>query len=288
VSTGGVFGGAPGRAQRQRLGRALRAARAHAGLTTTELAARLGIGQSSVSRYETGAAVPPAALLDAWASAGGIHPSNRPALAELHEQAAAEAVSWRAAHRTATPAQVQAEVAAMERDAKAVRAFEPILVPGILQTPAYAAAVYRARGLAGDQLAAATQARVDRQAYLFTPGLDLHLVVGEAALRWRLTRPELHLAQLDRIGQLAGVDGLRLALLPFGAELAAWHGHGFVLFDLADGPVAHVETLHAAVNVLDPDETAGYEQAFERLAAAAVTGASAQALLRRLAAELRV
>jgi transcriptional regulator with XRE-family HTH domain len=287
VSQGGVFGGRAGQQARQRLGRALRTAREDAKLTAEQLAAQLGVSQSSVSRYETGQAVPAAALVEAWAGATGIHPSNRAALEALREQATGEAITWRAAHRQLSPAQIQEEVAAMERAAARVRAFDPVLPPGVLQTAAYATAVYRARGLDGTELARAVAARTDRQTYLYEPGLDLHVVLGEAALRWRITAPAAHAAQLAWLAQLTDLDGLRLAVAPFAAVMPVWHSHGFTIFDLPDGPAVHVETLHAAVNVLDPDDVAGYEQAFEALAGGAVAGREAAALLRHVAASRR-
>lgn len=288
MSQGGVFGGRAGQQARGRLGRALRNAREAAGLSAEQLAALLGTSQSSISRYETGQAVPRPELLDRWAEQLGVHESNRGALAELREEAGVEAITWRGLHRQLSPAQVQEEVAAMERQAKRVRAFDPVILPGLLQSPPYARAVYRSRGLDGAELDAAVTARLARAEGLYAPGLDLHVLVGQGALEWRMLRPELWAAQLGQLAQHADdLPGLRLGVLPFGREVATWHSHGFVLFDLPDGPAVHVETHHAAVNVLDPDEAAAYERTFEALAGEAVEGPSATALLRELAARAR-
>ena len=81
--------------QRQRLGRALRDLRHSAGITGTQLAAQLGISQSTVSRFETGQQIPSLAEVETWARTLGADDAAYAGLVELVEAAATEAVAFR-------------------------------------------------------------------------------------------------------------------------------------------------------------------------------------------------
>ena len=64
-------------AGRRRLGQALRELRHAADLTTTQLAERLGVAQSTISRWESGRQLLTPAQVDQWAAApGATHPNK--------------------------------------------------------------------------------------------------------------------------------------------------------------------------------------------------------------------
>jgi hypothetical protein len=120
------------------------------------------------------------------------------------------------------------EWAAIEQEAEALRWSEPLFVPGLLQTEAYARAVFRASGLqSDDEVERQIAARLNRQEILTRerPPL-LTVVIDEFVLRRATGGPEvmreqlLHLAKLGTslprvrihvvpasVGAHAGVDG---------------------------------------------------------------------------------
>lgn len=276
--------------QRQRLGRALRDLRHSAGITGTQLAAQLGISQSTVSRLETGQQIPSLAEVETWARTLGADDAAVAGLIELVESAATEAVAFRRTRVRRGLSGQQQDTAAVEASAGLVRSFNPIGVQGLLQTPAYAQAVYAAAHPGRTDLAAAVAARMARQQVLYSKGKRFHFLLGEPALRWWRGSAETMLGQLDRLGQMLTLPNVTLGILALDQDMPVWNHHGFTVFSDRAGDaedLVHVETLQTGLNVRNTEDVARYLDAFERLAGMATTGDQARALLARLAGDLR-
>jgi transcriptional regulator with XRE-family HTH domain len=273
--------------ERRQLGAALRALREATGLSGLAFSRQVGLAQSKVSRVELGQTVPSTADLDRWLEKTAAPAGRRAELHRLREAAATEALAWRRHRSRGLPA-LQLDVAAVEASAQSLHYWHPTLVPGILQTPAYARAVYEAmHGPDQPDIAETIARRMDRQALLYEPDRRFQFVIGEAALRWRPGPATLMLGQLDRLGVVAALPNVDLRVLQFG-EVPVWRSHHFTLYDQRDdGPLVHVEGLEFGVNLRDPEDVARYAEAFKQLAEAAVTGQDAVALLKRVAAELQ-
>jgi transcriptional regulator with XRE-family HTH domain len=273
--------------ERRQLGAALRALREATGLSGLAFSRQVGLAQSKVSRVELGQTVPSTADLDRWLEETAAPAERRAELHRLREVAATEALAWRRHRARGLPA-LQLDVAAVEASAQSLHYWHPTLVPGILQTPAYARAVYEAmHGPDQPDIAETIARRMDRQALLYEPDRRFQFVIGEAALRWRPGPPSLMLGQLDRLGVVAALPNVDLRVLQFG-EVPVWRSHHFTLYDHRDGgPLVHVEGLEFGVNLRDPEDVARYVEAFKQLAEAAVTGQDAVALLKRVAVELQ-
>jgi transcriptional regulator with XRE-family HTH domain len=275
--------------QRHRLAAELHRRRLASGLSTYELARRLGISQSKASRIENGRL--PASLAEAeqWARETGAAAEEIVSIVDRAERALTEAVAFRGSARDRLPDQ-QRGVAELEQSARVLRMFNPVIVPGLLQTPEYAHHIFLAQHPSdAPDLAAAVAARVDRQAILYNPDKRFEFVIGEPALRWRLGPVAGHLAQLDRIRLVATMPSVDVAVLPFDGELSVWHSHAFVLFDDASddgGALVHVEAMGAALNLSDPPAVERYRGAFTALRAAAISGAEVLDLLARIMADL--
>jgi len=272
-----------------RLGAELQRLREAAGLTTRQLAERLGISQSKVTKIENARTIPSAEDVRAWASAAGASPGQAAQLLELAERAHTEAIMMRAARRAGLP-HLQQQVAVWEQTAATVRVYQPTIIPGLLQTPDYARLVVTAMHRDRPDVDAAIAARVQRQAILYEQARRFEFVVTETALRWRYGPASVQLGQLDRLRTIAMLPNVLLGLLPLAAETPAWHSHGFTLFEdrSDDGdPFVHVETLTAGLNVTEPADVAAYRQAFEHLRSLAISGEQAQELLVGMVDSLR-
>jgi len=274
--------------QRRQLGAALRELRQATGLSGLRFADRVGLAQSKVSRVELGQQVPSTADLDVWLDATGTPQDRRAELHRLREAAATEALTWRRQRARGLSA-LQVDVAAVEASARSLCYWHPTLVPGLLQTPAYARAVYEAmHGPDQPDLAATVAARMDRQALLYEENRRFEFVIGEAALRWRFGSRDVMLGQLDRIGVVAALPNVTIGILPLDSELPIWRTHHFTVYDERDdGPLVHVELLVEGRNYRDPDDVARFQVAFERLRKLAITGRQAQRLLARITDGLR-
>src|SRR5262249_35017400 len=111
--------------------------RLDAGLTGTELASVLGWAQSKVSRIETGRQSTTAEDVRAWTAAVQAPPELvGDLIADLHSLRA-EYAAWRRQLR-AGHAPKQRALIALEAAARLDRTFQPLFIPGLLQTAEYA------------------------------------------------------------------------------------------------------------------------------------------------------
>jgi transcriptional regulator with XRE-family HTH domain len=257
-------------------------------LSGNEFARRIGISQSKVSRAELGQRVPTAEDVQLWARGTGASDAELRDLLERREQAAVEVVAWRR-HLKRGLVALQQETAAVEASAGTIRYYHPSLVPGILQTPAYARALLEAGWPQGrEDLPQAIAARMNRQAILYDEAKRFEFVIGEPALRWWFGSREVMLGQVDRLSQVSTLPNVTLGILPLHQVVSVWRSHHLTIYiDREDGPLVHVELLAGGQNYRDPDDVTRYLDAFDRLAKVAVTGDEARALLERVAADLR-
>jgi transcriptional regulator with XRE-family HTH domain len=278
-------------AQRKHLGEALRRLRRAAGLSGQQIAERVNLSQSQVSRIELGQQPASAAMAQRWAQATGASGDALAEVMELAEEAATQAVSWRKA-MTRGLGRLQQDTRAVEAAAGTILNFQPLGIPGLLQVPEYArrlfAAGYPPPG--EHEVAAGVAARMDRQVILFEESKSFVFIMTGASLYWRPGPASMMRAQLDRVSTVSALGNVTVGIIPLGTEVTAWCDHGFDIFDDrgdAGGPVVHVETLTSALNVEDPEDVAAYLDVFGRLRAAAVTGEDARQFIAAAAAELK-
>lgn len=273
--------------QLRRLGLVLRGLRRDTGLTGQQLAERVGLSQSTVSRIELGQAVPLVGDVEQWVAATGAPDEQRAELLALAEAVAVQTIAWRRVVRRGLP-ELQQDVRGLEATAGTIRNFQPTVVPGLLQTADYARRLITSGYPEGRQdIATAVAARMERQAILYDESKRLEFLIAEVALRWRLGPPAMMRAQVDRIVNTMTLPHLTVGIIPQTAEVTAWHIHGFaILDDREDGPVVRVETLTTGLSITDPSDVDRYRQAFHLLRDAAVFEDHAQALLRTMIAEV--
>jgi transcriptional regulator with XRE-family HTH domain len=266
-------------------GSRLRRLREDAGLSGKLLAARLGWPASKVSRLENGRQTASVADVEAWTAALDVSPAVRAGLIEDLRSLRVEYATWRRQMRGGFAPRQRAGRALLE-GTTTLRAFQPSLVPGLLQTADYARAVYR--GVAEfdggpHDVEAAVRERLRRQELIYQPGRRLRFLLTEAALRSRLAPVSVHRAQLDRLLALAGVDTVELAVLPWAAELPRAMTHSF---DIYDEHLVLVETVTAELGVRDGEDVALYIKLFELYWGIAARGEHASNLITRIAFEL--
>ena len=277
-------------ATRRQLAAELLHLRLDAGLSTHQLAQRIGASQSKVSKIEHARVAVAIPDVRAWLQATGVANAQASELVALAERALTDTLARRALLRHGIPAN-QRELGQIERQAGLIREFSPDLIPGLFQTAEYyrqmLGSVLLPDGFKPDE---AIAARLDRQAVLYDETKRFHYVLTEAAIRWRFGSVESHRIQLDRLITLATLPHIQVAVVPLDAAASAWHGHGFVIFDALPedtDPIVSMEVLHGVLRVSDPDEVAGYLDAFERLRRVAVTGEAAIQFIAAVVAGLR-
>lgn len=258
--------------------------RERAGFTGKQFAVQLGWSNSKVSKIETGKQTPSDQELTDWLNALGV---REEAARELHaelREVRIQQIAWRRQLRTGHRAR-QEQDARSEQDANVIRAVDIAAVPGLLQTPDYARAIFASQAdllEVPDDVEASVRARMERQRILYEPNRTLEILVAEAALRHPICPAPVMLAQLDRLLSALGLPGVRIGVLPLDQQLphVPWHGYWIV-----DDEV-FVELVSSEVRVTDQAEVAIYHRLTDRLWSVAVEGDAARTLLARVAADL--
>jgi transcriptional regulator with XRE-family HTH domain len=269
---------------RRALGLRLRELRKQAGITGQQLAESLSWPPSKVSKLENGRQTPTDDDVRLWTGETHSTEETEALLASLHTLELQHA-EWRRLFQAGLhPHQV--ELAELDERTRLFRAFEPTVVPGLLQTAEYARARF-AEGIrvfhVPNDIDAAVRGRMQRQDMLYRSDKRFHFILTEAALRYRLCDVNVLLAQLDRLVSLSAVRTVRLGIIGFHARpvVAPWHG-----FWLLDNERVVIETYSAELNLAQPQEIALYSSIFEQLAGGASYGSEARAIITKVMDQL--
>lgn len=169
-------------------------------------------------------------------------------------------------------------------DADLERAATRIVVVDFSLVPALARAADYSRHLVGltdggwaDPESVLTD-RIRRQAVLYDPAKTIEILVGESALRYPPCPPRIRRAQSARLTAMLCLRRVRLGIIPLNAELPTIVEHGYSMFD----DLVVVDINHTEVTITDPRDVALYERITAALWRAALDGAAARTLLRRM------
>jgi transcriptional regulator with XRE-family HTH domain len=276
---------------RQRLASALRALRAEAALSTTELARRLGWSQSKVSRTELGRTLAKPQEVDAWTRTTKADRALRDELLEIARRAAAEFTEWR---RELAPGRrrVQEEIHRLESAATVTRVFSMDVIPGLAQIRPYAEIMFRLgpEGAPADEPTdTIVRARLARQVVLADKAKTFFLLMSEMALRRKLIPAVEMREQVERLIALSSQRNVTLGVIPFDAEERVQQYHAFAILgdpSRDDESIVLAETVTRAINIRAPEEVAQYIAHFEALRTEALEGEELREFLRGVIAGL--
>ncbi|MER5559804.1 helix-turn-helix domain-containing protein [Streptomyces sp. NPDC001251] len=277
--------------RRRKLGEELRKLRDATGLTSGAAAALVGWHQSKVSRIETGrSGVKPAdvtRLLDAY---GVGDPQLRSLLEALADSAGGGGVDWAHAYRGLLPPQYR-DFISLESQARSARTLETSVVPGLLQTPAYARAVTRAAlgGLPPDKLDSLVEVRIARQEVLRGDApLMLNAVLDEAVVRrWVGGRAAMR-EQLRHLLDMAALPHVRLQVIPFQHGGYVGLSGPFIMFSfpaISDLDVVVIDHLTSSLYLERREDLEAYSAAFQTVQALALSSTESMDLIARTARE---
>lgn len=273
----------PGPGDRVYLGAELRAAREYVGMSAQAAAAVVDKTQSALSKYERGVLLPSPEDVDALCRLYQLPTAKRDELVTL---AAALKGASRMVLAQSGAASIQRRIAELEASSTLIRAFQPMLVLGLLQTERYIQYVMAAEAwLDPDNLAEASQQRIARQRKLADPTKQFVLLMTEGSLRWHVGSPDLMAGQVDAIADIdATRPNVRIGLIPWTTPVTMFPLHGFHLYD-HDAVLVATES---ATGVLEkPTELAMYEGIFTDLEQAASFGEELHMHLTRIADDYR-
>ncbi|WP_163509435.1 helix-turn-helix domain-containing protein [Fodinicola acaciae] len=251
---------------RLRFGDELRMLRVAAGLSQIELGKRCGCSGTRISRLETGEVTPDVALVMNIMDALEVPPQQ----ANVFIKQARDA-NDRAWWKTSGMPERQAAFAELESDARRLRVFSLMFVPGLLQTADYMAVRFRdTEAVLPIDDGSAIVNRQERQKILSREGdpTTYAVVLDESVIRRRTAPVEVQAGQLRHLIEVAGLPNVDLRVLPFNADVkhAAPPLNSFYLFDIGNSPeVAVVETETKELHVTASEKITRYEVLFNRV-----------------------
>ncbi|MEU1492136.1 helix-turn-helix transcriptional regulator [Streptomyces sp. NPDC005776] len=177
----------------------------------------------------------------------------------------------------------------LEREALALSWYDNQVLPGLLQTEAYARAVFRNRVpvFSEEKIAIQTASRLERQEILHRSAPPtISFVIWEPVLLLQLLDDEAHAGQLRHLRTCAALPGVSLQVLPLSHRAHAGLDGPFTLLETPDyQQVAYSETQRGSLLVSDPDEISILSQKYAMLRAQALSPEDTLGLLDRLLGE---
>ena len=255
--------------QRRRLRTELRRARSAADLTQDQVAQAMDWSISKIIRIETGAVNVSTNDLKALLNLYNIlDPDRTSQLIELAR--AARQTSWWNKYKEAISDQYFQLIGYVEA-ASVVRSYEPLLIPGLLQTPEYAETIFQKFAESGESsnlIQARMKIRLTRQQLFDRPTAPAMFFILDQAAVQRLTGArDIDRDQLDRLIGLASRPNVTIEVIPFSGGL--YHGmlESFTIVefpDPEDSDILYRETSRETIiSRDDAEETSIYREDFE-------------------------
>lgn len=262
---------------RRRIGREIKRRRERAGMSQRALSRKIARGQTTISAYEAGRFAPTPDDLDridhALSTSGALR-----GLWESLSAGGGEYPSWFRG------------LVVVEAEASEIWEYQPLVVPGLLQTADYARAQIRT-GRPGDteeEIEARVRGRLDRQGLLSAErGPVVRMVVEEHVLRRPVGGCAILKAQLDALLKSARLPRVTLQVVPMGAEEHYGNDGAFLLLRVPGrGRIVYTETRVDSHPREDPEAVEDYMSVFSGLCGYALSPPSTIALIEEIRSEL--
>ncbi|MGY4740578.1 helix-turn-helix domain-containing protein [Streptomyces sp. ATMOS53] len=177
-----------------------------------------------------------------------------------------------------------ADAAELEKLAKTISEYAPMLVPGLLQTEGYARALISAaqRFEPHETVEELLRARMERQAILSGPTApQLWVVLHEAALRVQVGGAAVMAEQLTSLVEVVRTNRRVLVqVLPFEAGADAFLNGTTIHMTFADAPaVTYTESAYTGQLVEEPALVAQYQRAYDLTRAASLSPEASLSLI---------
>jgi transcriptional regulator with XRE-family HTH domain len=254
-----------------------------AGLKLSEVAERTGMSRAKVGHLETGFQQQDpddiATLMELY---GGV---QRELDRLIALSTSADRTTWWAPWAHVLPDWLKTFVG-LEGLADAEFIFEPMIIPGLLQTADYATVITaetpRVRPDHGERVVNFRLARANRLTDPNRP-LLLHAVIGEAALRLAVGTPGIRRAQLEHLIEMAALPNVTIQVIrPEDGFHTAMSGRYAVLDFENARPIACSELHDGAVYIQDQEQVRSYKLSSENLQRVALGPEKSVALLRSM------
>ncbi|MCX4448592.1 helix-turn-helix domain-containing protein [Streptomyces sp. NPDC087866] len=273
--------------RRRRLGQELRRLREVKGMTAEEVAERLLVSQSKISRLENGRRS--ISQRDVRDLCGVYEVEDHRVVDSLMQMAkdSRQQGWWHAFGDIPYSVYI-----GLETDAASLRAYEPQVIPGLLQTRAYAEAVISGALPEVPQSDIDKQAsvRARRQQRISDPDQPLRLwvVIDESALRRLVGGKQVMIEQLEHLVELSHLPHVTVQVMPFdmGAHPGVSGQYAILEFpDAADSSVVYIEGVTSDLYLEKANDVQRYSVMYEHLRAQSLNVEQSRAFIAGIAKE---
>ncbi|GAA2881986.1 helix-turn-helix transcriptional regulator [Streptosporangium fragile] len=234
-----------------------------------EVAELIGSTDTTVWRYETGLTRPRPSDVSALTEVYGVTGEARDSLIQMAVEARRR--GWWHSHRQALKPGFDFYIG-LEAEASIVRTYEPLVVPGLMQTEPYARAVIGATSIVQtpSEVEETVSVRISRQRLLYGPDdpISLVAVLDEAVVRRQIGGRDIMAEQLEHLVRLGGLPNVEIRVLPFSAGAHAAMDGKFCLLsfpDNEDPDLLYLEQAASGVVPDDPEQVRRYTSMFGSL-----------------------
>ena len=253
-------------------------------LTLDDVATQLRWSTAKVSRIENARTMPSGTDIANACDLYGVDSSTKAELIQLGRDAGQRGW-WTAYNDVFASAYV-----GLEAEASIIRTWEPLLIPGLLQSEEYARAIIHAvrPELAAAELDRRVDARMARKINLLgAHAPTLHVLMDECALRRPVGRLGVMVRQLGDILQVMDWPNITIQVLPLRAgEHGGLEGAFSLLsFDAEDPDVGYVGCPGGEVYVEATDQVRNLKLSFERLVGACLSPEESAVLIAAVRSE---
>jgi transcriptional regulator with XRE-family HTH domain len=266
--------------RRRRLSAELRRIRQAARLTGDEVAAAAELSRSTYFNIESGVKQRPQvaeirAILDACGLTEG---REREEILDLCRQSRER--GWWSRYRDV----LSTRYVGFETEASSISTWEPLVIPGLLQTPSYMETTARSALAKPEDVRRIVDARMTRQRILDDEPPELWAVFDEGALLRLGDYPEVRREQIRHLLEMAERPTITLQMTR-ADQLNPGSGGPFVILDFpeaVDPTVVYLETATDGLYLEDGAEIARYRNLFSHLCLTALRPGETIARLREM------
>lgn len=280
--------------RRRRLAAILRDLRKADGRSAEDIAHTLGWSATKITRWEKpeGLTLPKVAEISRLLDAYTVTSSQRTAILTLATESRQH--GWWQPY-TPVLTSGRAHYIGLETEAWTLRNFEPMLIPGLLQTEDYArlAIAGIAPNTPPDTITTLLAIRMERQKLLVAEHPPhLHALIDETALHRLPGDNAIRAGQLQQLLDAAQTPNVQLQVVPFSAGIHPGTSpfsvitFGGIGGGSVDPEIVYVETKAGELFVEDRGEVAEYTDAFEHLVRLALSVPQTNTMINRLIADL--
>lgn len=277
--------------QRRRLMAELQRARRAANLTQDQVASAMDWSLSKIIRIETGAVNVSTTDLMALLRHYGVTDSNQIDELVALARSARRRPSWWNRYREVLPPKIL-QFIELEEAASVIRSYEPVAIPGLLQTREYTETLLRMiapPNMSPADLDARLEVRSKRQELVDQPERRLFFILDESVLRRLRGNKEIMPGQITRLINVANYQNVTIEVIQFNAGMYPGFLEPFSILefpDAADPDVLYLESARDAVITKDQAGRIGiYRDTFDQLRTISLGPEDSLAYLRSLLQE---